>query len=62
MINVVICHDIINTAHAPPIINILKKLTLPRYSGVRNKDDAPNTDAKRPATVANNTSQNTSNN
>jgi hypothetical protein len=60
-IKVVMFQLMINTPMATPTIAELKKLTLPMYSGARNKDTAPKLLMKLPAMVANNIYQNTKN-
>ena len=61
MMNVVMCHIMMNTHMAQPRSIMLTKLILPRYSGARKSDEAPKWEAKLPVTVRNRMSQKMSN-
>jgi hypothetical protein len=52
---------IINIPMEAPTIAELKELTLPKYSGARNNESAPNVFMKVPLTVAKRINQNRSN-
>ena len=50
-INVVMFQLIIKTPTAPPTITVLRKFTLPRYSGARYKESTPYIFIKEPFTA-----------